>query len=356
MHGETASYMKKGLFLLLTLCMLQHAAFSQKGKLDSLFAGRDTTAVMDSLLKDFDLFLDSAMAPKSFFNLSVGVGNGYFSFDNKNTNFFTMKNKLIFSPSVGYFHKSGLGMAATAFLINDDNGINAYQYAITPSYDLIRHNFSTGISYTRYFHKDSLNFYVTPIQNELFAYFTYKKWWLRPGINFSYGWGSRTEYEKRKESRKEQLKSLLKRLNRSNGNPDPVITEDKNELTVKDFSVTFSLRKDFNWYDVFGKNDMVTFTPVWMLNCGTMNFGFNYTTSNSVNAFKTLAVRPTTSPSSQYISNKTAFEPQSTSLVLRGSYLKGKLLIQPQIFFDYFLQEADDKFNTIYSITAGISF
>ena len=63
---------------------------------------------------------------------------------------------------------------------------------------LSRGSFSTGISFSKYISKDSLSFYTTPIQNEFFAYFSYKKWWLRPSISVSYGWGSKTEYEKRK--------------------------------------------------------------------------------------------------------------------------------------------------------------
>lgn len=337
--------MKRLTLLLLLSVLLQRASQAQNGKLDSLFAARDTTAVLDSLMKDFDLFLDSLAAPRSFFNVSVGIGTGFFSFENKNTVVITTKNKLIFSPSLGYYHKSGLGLSATAFMINDSSRITAYQYAFSPSYDIIKRSYSTGISYTRYFHKDSLRFYVTPIQNELFAYFSYKKWWLRPTVSMAYGWGSNTEYEKIKATRKKRLQALLDR------HPNRNITI-RNDESIRDLSVTVSLRKDFNWYDVLGKDDNITFTPVILLNSGTQNFGFN--TSYSYNFS---AIRANSLPGNQYISGNTDFEPQSAGLVLRGSYLKGKFLIQPQILFDYYLQDAsDDKFNTVFSLTAGFSF
>lgn len=328
--------------LLISFSYLQ--ASSQEGRLDSLFSSRDTTAVLDSLMKDFDKFLDSLAAPKSFFSASIGIGTGFFSFENKNSVFLSTRKKLIFSPSAGYYHRSGLGISATAFLIHDDGALNLYQVAFSPSYDLIRRKFSTGISYTRYFSKDSLNFYATPIQNELFAYFTWKKLWVRPSVNFAFGWGSKTDYERRRLRRYELLLS----------NPNRYFVDIKNEETVRDFSMTVSLRKDFDWFDVFGENDNVSFTPLIMLNSGTQNFGFNTSYSYRFNT-----IRANSLPSNQSITDKTGFALQSASLALRGSYLKGRFLIQPQVLFDYYLLELPDEapaLNTVFAITTAWSF
>ena len=332
--------MKQLSFVLLFIIIVQKTSFSQTGKLDSLFASGDTTAVMDSLMKDFDLFLDSMSAPRSFLSISAGAGNGYFSFENKNSAYLTSKRKVILSPGIGYYHKSGLGLSATAFMLNDAGGLNLYQMSFSPSYDLIRRSFSTGIAYTRYAQKDSVDFYLTPVQNELFAYFSYKKWWVRPSINVAYGWGSEASYEKRKRTRLARLLSQNHRL----------FVRVRNEETVQDFSMTFSVRKDFDWYNVLGKKDNITFTPVIMLTSGTQNFGFN--TSYSYNF---TAIRANSLPSNQQLSDNTGFAAQSASVILRGSYLKGKLLIQPQVLFDYYLPAADDKFNVAFSITAGIN-
>jgi hypothetical protein len=335
--------MKKLFFLLFFMVALQPAFCQKSGKLDSLFAKGDTTAVLDSLLKDFDSFLDSMAGRKSFFTVNLGVGTGFFSFNDKNSVIVNTKRRMIFSPAIGYFHKSGFGISATAFSMAD-NGLNFYQYALSPSYDCIKKSFSAGIAYTRYFTKDSLDFYSTPIQNELFAYFSYKKWWVRPTLSLTYGWGSKAEYEKRKL---ERLAELLSRTDR-------YYVTVKNVTSVRDFSATFSLRKDFDWYHVITKSDNVTFTPIAMLNAGTQNYGFN--TSYSYNFSP---VRANSLPSNKDISDNTQFALQSACVAFRGSYLKGRFLLQSQVLFDYFLQDvadSDSKLNTVYSITAGISF
>ena len=91
-----------------------------------------------------------------------------------------------------------------------------------------------------------------------------------------------------------------------------------------------------------------------MLNAGTQNYGFN--TSYSYNFSP---VRANSLPSNSEISDNTQFALQSACFALRGSYLKGRFLLQSQVLFDYFLQDLGDagsKLSTVYSITAGISF
>jgi hypothetical protein len=334
----------KKLLVLIVLAVAMQPSFSQNGgKLDSLFSKGDTTAIMDSLLKDFDSYLDSLAGRKSFFTINAGIGTGFFSFNEKNSVTMNTKKRLIFSPAVGYFHKSGFGVAASAISLMN-SGMNFYQYSISPSFDCIKRSFSTGIAYTRYFTKDSLDFYTTPIQNELFAYFSYKKWWVRPTISLSYGWGSFEQYKKREATR---LARLLEARSRYY-----VIV--KNTTSVSDFSATISVRKDIDWYDVLGKGDNVTLTPIAMLNAGTQTYGFN--TSYSYNFSP---VRANSLPSNKDISDNTQFAFQSACLAIRGSYLKGRFLLQSQVLFDYFLQDVQDsnsKLNTVYSVTAGLSF
>lgn len=328
------------IFLLLVLS--GNSIQAQKTRIDSLFMNSDTTAVIDSIMADFESFLDSMAAPKSFVSAALGIGTGIFSFENKNSVVLTSEKKLIFSPSLGYFHKSGLGLSATAYMINQDSKLTFYQYVFTPSFDVIKRKFSTGISFSKYISKDSLEFYTTPIQNELFAYFSYKDWWLRPSISASYGWGSKTEVEKRTEK-------IRKRL-RQQGNRNIVTVT--NEETVTDLSLTLSLRKDFNWYDVLTKNDNISFTPVILFNSGTQNFGFNTSYTYTLPA----AIRVNATPANSKVRERTEFAPQSLSLVLRTGYLKGKFMIQPQVLFDYYLPQADDKFNTVFAVTASVSF
>lgn len=326
----------------LSLCLSVTPAKAQQNRVDSLFMNKDTTAVLDSLMADFDLFLDSLSKPKSLFYVGLGAGTGFFSFENKNSVFVTTQKKMIFSPSVGYYHKSGLGISAVGFAMNDNNRFSFYQFAISPSYDLLKKKFSTGISYTKYFNKDSLSFYTTPIHDEVFAYFTYKDWWLRSTVSMSYGWGSNTEFQKEKKliwsRRLQQFQSYY-------------ITV-KNQESVRDLSLTVSVRKDFDWYDVLMKKDNITITPVLMLNSGTQQFGFNTSYSYNLSTIRTNSL-----PSNNNVAASTNFDLQSASAVLRASYLKGKFMIQPQVFFDYYLQPTDSNpLNIVYSVSVNFAF
>src|SRR4051812_49002977 len=81
-HCRIISKRMKKLLALIVFTVAMQPSFSQiGGKLDSLFAKGDTTAVLDSLLKDFDLYLDSLAGRKSFFTVNAGIGTGFFSFN-----------------------------------------------------------------------------------------------------------------------------------------------------------------------------------------------------------------------------------------------------------------------------------
>jgi hypothetical protein len=334
------SFTKLTIIICLTITFT--TAKGQNGKIDSLFRSGDTTAIMDSLLKDFDKYLDSLNKPKSFFNISLGMGTGIFSFEDKSSIMVTTEQKLIFSPMMGYYHKSGFGITGAAYMLFDKSKITTYQYALIPSFDMIKRKFSAGIAYSHYFNKDSVDFYMTPIKNEIFSYFSYKGWWVRPSVNVSYGWGSKTEYEK------QQYFIYSRLLQRTQS----YFVTVKNMESIRDFSVTLSVRKDIDWFDVFTKDDNFVITPVFLLNLGTQNFGFNTSYTNNQNA----AIRINATPSNSEISETTDFALQSVSAVLRAGYLKGKFMLQPQIFFDYALWDTEKRFNTVYSVMVSLSF
>jgi hypothetical protein len=326
--------------MLVVSCMRQ--GYAQQSTLDSLFAKGDSTAVMDSLLKDFDNYLDSISKPRSFFSFNLGIGNGYFSFENKNTVYLTNAQRLIVTPSAGYYHKSGLGITTTGYLLLDPENSQFYQFSVTPSYDFIgNRKVGFGFAYTRYFEKDSLPFYTTPIGNELFGYFTYKKLWLRPTISICYGWGSNTEYLQK------QTFIWRERLQRY----DRGFIYVKNEESVKDFATILSLKHDFDFYRLFVRQDAFTITPVFLFTAATQSFGFNTSYQYSVNA-----VRANLLPSNQNISDQSAYRPQSVSLILRTDYNIRKFFVMPQFLLDYYIPQTDDHLNIGYSITAGINF
>ena len=326
--------------MLVISCMRQ--GYAQQSTLDSLFAGADSTAVLDSLLKDFDNYLDSISKPKSFFSFNVGIGNGYFSFENKNSVYLTNSQRLIVTPSAGYYHKSGLGITTTGYLLLDSEKSQFYQFSVTPSYDFIgSRKVGFGFAFTRYFEKDSLPFYTTPIGNELFAYFTYKKLWIRPTLSICYGWGSHTEFLQK------QTFIWRERLQRY----DRGFIYVKNEESVKDFATIISLKHDFDFYNLFSRKDAFTITPVLLFTAATQAFGFNTSYQYSVNA-----VRANLLPSNQNISDQTSYRPQSFSLILRSDYNIQKFFVMPQFLLDYYIPETNNHLNIGYSITAGFNF
>ena len=128
-----------------------------------------------------------------------------------------------------------------------------------------RHAFTTW----NYFTKDSLPFYTSPLENEVNAYFLWRKSWLQPGITASYGWGSKTEYEER--IRYIKLLRLRKR--------GSILIDRQTTEEIADFSLAASLRHSFYWMHVLGEKDYVKFTPQFVFSAGTQKFGFNRTTS-----------------------------------------------------------------------------
>jgi hypothetical protein len=224
----------------------------------------------------------------------------------------------------------------SGFIIQDSSRLKLYQLAFTPSYDYLRdRRLATGISFTRYYTKDALSFYTSPLQNEVNAYFLWRKSWLKPGINASYGWGSRSAYSQRRIF----LDSLRKRL----------LVFTQREESVSDFSVALSIRHDFYWLDIFSQKDFIRLSPLLMYTMGTQKFGFNRSsglaTTNVVYNASLVS-----------LDNVMKFQPVSLTMYLRLDYTFGKIFIQPQVLFDYYFPGEKKNFSTLFSISAGIMF
>ena len=227
-------------------------------------------------------------------------------------------------------------------MINDDKNLNLYQFSVTPAFDYLQnHDLATGLSYTRYFNKDSLPFYTSPLKNEVYAYFTYRKWWVRPMIALSYGWGSRSDYEEREDL----IQSL--RL-RPRGYTYINTTE-----SVSDFSLLASVRHDFYWLDVMTYNDHIRFTPQVSFTSGTQKFGFN----QKSNTYGTSILNSTNilySSENLYLDDQLDFQPLSLSVYMRGEYSIGKFFVQPQFLLDYYFPAPDNNLTTLFSVNIGI--
>jgi len=304
----------------------------------------DTTIDYDQLFRDFDDFMDSILAPRSYFLMSISAGKGFYNFENKSTYDITTSKKLTYSPTLGYYHKSGLGITLNGYLVDDGAKMNFFQTAVTPSFDFLKNkNFATGISFTKFFTKDSLSFYTTPIQNELYAYFTYRKWWLRPMLALSYGWGSRSDYEAREV--------LLQDLRLRRRGFTYINTEEK----VSDFSLMASVRHDFYWLDVFTYHDHIRVTPQLTFTSGTQKFGFNQSSTTYATGIRNSS-NVLYNTDNFYLDDELKFQPLSLTLFLRSEYTLGKFFIQPQLAFDYFFPASTKQFNTLFSVNAGFMF
>jgi hypothetical protein len=335
--------------ILPAFCLLWFAASAQTNTVDSVIVPAkddftiDTTLDYDELFRDFDAFMDSILTPRSYTLATLNMGKGYYNFVSKGGVVETSK-KLTYQPMLGYYHKNGLGVTATGYIADDGQNLNFFQGSITPSFDYLQNrNIATGVSFTKFITKDSLPFYTTPLQNELYAYFTYRKWWVKPTISVSYGWGSRSDYTQREEL----IQDL--RLRRRG------FTYINTEESVSDFSIVASARHDFYWLDVFTDRDHIRLTPQLAFTSGTQQFGFNQSSSTYVTVIRNnSSVLYSTDDFS--LDDKVDFQPLSLTLFLRGEYSIGKFFIQPQLTFDYYFPATSQNLSTLFSINAGFIF
>jgi hypothetical protein len=302
----------------------------------------DTTLDYDELFRDFESFMDSILTPRSYFMPSLSVSKGFYSFTGKGDELLESKPKITYSPMLTWYHKSGIGFSTTAYIMNDEENLNLYQFSLTPSFDYLQnHDFATGFSYSRYITKDSLPFYTSPLKNEVYAYFTYRKWWMKPMIAASYGWGSRSDYEKREDL----IQSL--RL-RPRGWTYINTTE-----SISDFSIHASVRHDFYWLDVFSNKDHIRFTPQVNFTSGTQKFGFN----QKSNTYGTTILNSTNvlyTSENTYLDDQLDFQPLSLSIYLRGEYSIGKFFIQPQFMIDYYFPADQNNLSSFLSLNMGL--
>ena len=350
MRPEHSCRMLKNWTIILAFLLLEYPVFSQSTPADTLIdpikksVSLDTNINYDDLFQDLDAFLDSILMPHSYLLTSLSVGKGYFNFIQKDNFLLRASQKYTYQPTVGYYHKSGLGLTATGYLVNDEKNLNFYQFSLTPSFDYLENrNLATGFSYTRYFTKDSLPFYTSPLQNELYAYFTYRKWWIRPMVSFSYGWGSRSDYYKREEL----IQSL--RL-RPRG-----YTFINSRESVSDFSVMASIRHDFYWLDVFTYNDHIRITPQLVYTSGSQKFGFNQSSVTYAQNIQT-GSNVLYNSENTYLDDRVYFQPLSLTMFLRTEYSIKKFFIQPQVAFDYYFPAKTKNFSVLFSLNMGLMF
>ena len=117
----------------------------------------------------------------SYFYASLGLGNRLYNPNNKSLNASHGKSSVaVYSPSISYFNKTGLGITAGANVHRDNNDFGFNQYSLSPSYSLIgNENISLGISFTRYFVKNKYSEFSSTVLNDFYSSVGYKKSWLK---------------------------------------------------------------------------------------------------------------------------------------------------------------------------------
>lgn len=330
---------KKHLFFLFLFCCNALLVTAQNKKSQPV----DSFAYYNDLFDELESFIDSITAPRSFATISVGATTGYFNYLTESATALDNQNNFVFTPSIGYYHKGGLGISAIGSALYQEKQFNLYQIAAMASYDYLQNrNFMTGVAYTHFFTKDSLQFYTSPLSNEAFVYFTYRQSFVQPTVAVSYGWGSRTNIEEREEKIK-----LLR------GKPLNSTTIIETTESVSDLSVATSIKHDFYWLNILFDQDYVRFSPQLTLLSGTQKFGMNQTSNyNYFNSKSGASLFQNTEQMN--LTDESKFKPLSLSARMRGEWSKGKFFIQPQVIFDYYFPAEQKNFTTAFAINTGL--
>jgi hypothetical protein len=292
----------------------------------------DSVALMNELLQ----LLDSVPPVKSYAMVTTGVSNRLFSLRNNRLNAGqATTSTLVYTPTVGYNHKSGLSISAGASLLNDrKKGFRATQFSITPAFDLnSRGCWQMGISYTYYHITDRFSEYASPFQHDWYASASYNKWWLQPGLALGYSTGRFTEIFSFKL-------------------PTGNMLVDTGTYRLRAFSVTASVDHHFDWEGVFSKKDALSFTPTLLLNMASDS---TRSISHTVSPAQIrLLSRRRRIPKLQ---GSNRFQVQSVGMSVNFSYNIGNWLFMPQLYVDYFLPATNEKrLTTTFALTAGYSF
>lgn len=298
----------------------------------------------DVLFNELDNFLDSLLTPRDYAIINISGTSNFYDYSSVSSNKLSTTRQLTLAPSFGFFSKTGFGINAAANIVNEKKGWNAYQLATSLSYDYIKNfDFAAGLSATHFFTKDSLEFYTSPLKNEVYGYFTYRKSWVKPAIAASYGWGSRTAYE-------ERVEYITKLRLRKKSYTRITTTE-----SISDFNVMVSARHDFYWLDLINTKSFLRLTPQVSFTGGTQKFGFNQISdtyqSNLINGKSKFQQSENAN-----LDDQSKFQLLSVTGTLKSELSLGKFFLQPQLAFNYYIPATSNNLATLFLINTGVIF
>ncbi len=326
--------MCKYLLLLCFSCI----ALSALAQTDTL--SKEDKHLLDSMFKN-DEFIKLMKKDKNYLDVAVGITNGAFSSNNNAANATGVDKQLIYTPAITYRLKNGLSFGVSAFVTGDSSGKpEIYQTGLTAGYDYYGKTIYAGGSYTRYLSNQNKYNSKSLYQNDLYAYIKLAKGILQPGISVGYVSGKYKE-----------INPIIFKRQVRNSNPPrdtTIFLKDSTDNVTSYFSVSASVGHDFAFYNLFSNKDELDFIPTLILNMGSDKLTQTHT--NKVFNLPALSKRK----KSDY-SNK--FQLQSVAASLDFTFMIKKFFIQPIVYFDYYLPETtENRFSTIFSVTAGVSF
>jgi hypothetical protein len=290
-----------------------------------IFTKEEKTA-LDSMLQTDDFFnmIRKGLKPKSFFEISLGLGNSYFSVKNKRLEASQLESRIVFTPAVGYVHKGGLGISVNGFLSSFNGKTGFYQFGLTPSYSILKNKkVSATVSYTRNFRRKGYEAAASPIQNDLFGSGYLKKLWLEPGLSIGFSGGRNTEYN--------HYDTTLFAIRR--------IFTDTVKTHINVFSLTAFVQHSFEWLDILKKGDGISIAPKLMINAGSNRYTEKHYNPYA-NFFRKILQRR---QNLGRLQSTTSFELQSLACSLDVNYIIGKFGFEPQVYLDYYLPETTDR-------------
>jgi hypothetical protein len=278
---------------------------------------------------------------KSYFEVATSFGNSYFSSKDKSLNAKGQPSVFVITPSVSYYHKSGFGLTGSAYLINSVDSSGFYQYSLSPSYQLTDNaDIQAAVSYTRYFVKKGYETIASPFKNEIYGQINLKKPWLQPGLSMGYSSGSFTAYN--------NVDTILLGVRRKF--TDTVTTK------VMGFTLSPFIQHEFDFYELFNKNDELSITPEFLLNTGSSDFNETHQNPFYIRRLKQASGNKLLKKLGR-LNQKTPFEIESLALSTDASYAIGKFIIEPQLYLDYYLPATKSKrLTSIYSVQLSYDF
>lgn len=288
-------------------------------------------AVMSQSLAELEKQLDSLLRKreKSEFIIGLGYGNNpaYGSKISSYEREIVMKKFI--SPTINYYHKSGLYAGASAYYLFDAIGQPWFEWDFSAGYDYTKNRrFLAGISYTKYIFSDSSDVPATPINNELFAYFYYRDWYIQPGISLDLGWG----------------------------NVDEKAGRFTRNISGNDFNIVLAARHPFIFVDVLKQDDAIIFTPSFGLTMGTANYYSNLKAYQYISRSPKLKWEDRQHRGEMRQSSKTGFELRALDFTVNLSYVIGKITISPSYTVFRPFQGEDKRLMGYFTARAAVTF